>query len=96
MDRDTIDRYFAILEDVLRDNSLIDKSRQIYNCDESGMPLCPSSPKIVCEKGEKNPSTVTSDTKTQVTMLACVSAAGECMPPMVIFDRKKKLKPCDN
>ena len=54
MDRDTIDRYFAILEDVLRDNSLIDKPRQIYNCDESGMPLCPSSPKLLVKKGKKH------------------------------------------
>ncbi len=53
------------------------------------MPLSPKSPKVVCEKGAKDPLCVTSATKSQISILACVSAAGECMPPMVIFDRVK-------
>ena len=54
------------------------------------MPLAPKSLKIILEKSHKNPSYKTNDTKSQVTVLACVNAAGagECIPPFVIFDRK--------
>ena len=53
------------------------------------MPLSPKAPKTVARKGDKDPSYVTSDIKAQVTMLACVNAVGDCIPPFVIFDRKK-------
>ena len=67
----------------------MDKPKQIFNCDESGIPLSPKAPMTVSKKGDKNPSHVTSDTKLQITILACVNAAGDSMPPFVIFDRKK-------
>ncbi len=92
MDRDTMTRYFDILECALSENGLLDRPSQIFNCDESGMPLSPKPPKIIAKKGEKNPSYVTGDTKTQISILACVNAAGQWIPPMVIFDRKS-LKP---
>ncbi len=88
MDRSSLDRYFSILESALKDNNILDKPKQIFNCDETGMPLAPKAPKIVTERGTKNPSCVTSSTKSQVTVLCCVNAAGDCIPPFVIFDRK--------
>ena len=67
----------------------MEKPNQILNCDESGMLLSPKAPKTVAKYGDKNPSHVTSDAKSQITILGCVNAAGDSMPPFVIFDRKK-------
>ena len=88
MDRETLDLYYDILESTLKDNDLLDNPCAIFNCDETGMPLHSKSPKVVSHVKEKNPSYVTSETKKQVTVLACASAAGQCIPPFVIFDRK--------
>ena len=88
MDRETLDLYYDILESTLKDNDLLDNPCAIFNCDETGMPLHSKSPKVVSHVKEKNPSYVTSEMKKQVTVLACASAAGQCIPPFVIFDRK--------
>ena len=48
--------------------------------------------KTVHRKGEKNPVAIGSGLKTQITVVGCASAGGYCLPPMVIWDRKR-LKP---
>ena len=88
-DRDTFDRYYELLENTMKENGLLSKPLQIFNCDESGMPLASKLPKVIAKKEEKNPQYVTADTKAQITVMMCVNAAGGWIPPMVIFDRKK-------
>ena len=41
-DSSTIDRYFCILEETLKDNGIFNNPSRIYNCDETGMPLSSS------------------------------------------------------
>jgi len=83
-----IDRYFEMLTDTLSDNGLMHKPMQLYNCDETGMPLGAYHHKVVAQAGS-NPTCITSNSsKSQVTVLACVSATGVAMPPFVIFQRK--------
>jgi len=48
--------------------------------------LNPKSLKVVDHVGAKNPSYLTGQGKQQITVLACVSAAGTCLPTFVIFD----------
>ena len=86
-DREVLDRYFDMLEDCLRSNGLLNKASCIFNCDETGLPLDPKCLKVVDRVGRKNPSYLTSGTKSQITVLACTCAAGYPIPPMVIFDR---------
>jgi len=64
------------LEKTLEDNNLLDKPCQIFNCDESGMPLDPDPPMVIASKGDKHPRSVTTGDKAQVTVLACCSASG--------------------
>ena len=71
------------------ENSLLDKPSQIFNCDETGIPLSPKSHRVIDHIGSKNPSYVTSDSKEQIMVLACVGASGYCMPPFVLFARRK-------
>ena len=83
-----INEYFDILEETLLDNDLMDKPQLVFNMDESGVPLSPSGQRGIHRVGSKNPVAITSSGKTQITVVGCVSAAGYCLPPMVIWDRK--------
>lgn len=78
--------YFDLLELTLEKGELQDKPCQIYNLDESGFPLSPSPPKVICKKGNKHPSAIASSQRSQVTVLTCCNAAGYSIPPLVIFD----------
>lgn len=89
---DVINRYFDLLEDTMHANGLTHRPTQIFNCDETGMPFTHKPPKVVAGAGQKHPYSVTAGEKSQITILACGSAAGYTIPPMVVFDRKA-LKP---
>ena len=58
---------------------------QIFNLDETGIPLDPPPPNVVAKKGQKHPTSLTRGKKSQITVLAYISAGGFCMPPLVIF-----------
>ena len=88
-DREVIDNYFDLLEKTMIEYDLVGKPGQLFNMDESGFPLSPKAPKGIFEVGTQNAAAVNSGNKAQITVLACVSAAGHCLPPMVIFDREK-------
>jgi len=86
-DKDVLDRYFTMLLDTFTENKVLYKPTQIYNCDETGMPLGATNRRVVASVGS-SASCITSNSKLQITVLACVSAAGVSMPPFVIFQRK--------
>ena len=86
-DPEMLARYFDLLEKMIQENDLVGKPGQLYNMDESGMPLDAEPPKLVAVRGGAV-SAIGSGDKTQITVVACVSAAGYCIPPMVIWDRK--------
>ena len=69
-------------------NDLVSKPGLIFNCDESGMPLSYRPGMVIAKKGKKHVTGLVSGNKTQITVLVCASAAGNPIPPMVIFDRK--------
>ena len=83
------ENYFKLLKETLEKNGLMDKPAQLYNCDESGMPLEHKLPKTIALKGTKKVRQVTSGNKTQITVLGCVNATGSAIPPMVVFSRKR-------
>ena len=90
-DPELISRYYDLLEETLTQHDLQHKPCQIYNMDETGLPLNPKSVKCVYKKGEKNPLAPCSGDKSQITVVTCVSAGGSTMPPLVIIKRKKNL-----
>ena len=85
---DTINNYFDLLEQTIEANSLSQRPGQIFNCDETGMPLSHKPPKVLAHVGQKHPYAVTSGDRSQITILACASASGYSIPPMVVYDRK--------
>ena len=81
-------RYFEELESTLSDNDIMDSPSVIFNFDESGFPLDPKSPLVVCRRGQQHPSSLSSGNKLQITVLTCCNAAGYVIPPFVIFSGK--------
>ena len=87
-DVQVIEKYFNLLAEILEDNGLTRCPGQVFNCDETGMPLAHKPPKVASLASQKHPYAITASEKAQITVLACASASGYAMPPMVIFDRK--------
>ena len=82
-------QYFDLLEDTLKEHDLLNHPAQIYNIDETGVPLDPKAPNIVTQRGTKKVRYQSSRRKGQITVVACANAAGQTIPPMVIYDAKK-------
>ena len=82
----SLDVYFDILEETLDQNDLSSKPCQIYNCDETGMPLDPAPTKVIAQKGQEHTQSITTGNKTQITVLSCCSASGHVLLHMIVFD----------
>ena len=59
-------QYFDLLKDVLEENDLMESPGQIYNVDETGMPLDHWPPKVALLKGQKEVHCRTSGNKSKV------------------------------
>ena len=80
--------YYNLLEETLQKNDLSHSPAQIYNMDETGMPLDPRSPNVVAKRGKKKVRHRVSGKKEQIMVLGCANAIGQVIPPMVIFEGK--------
>ena len=68
--------YYDLLKETLQVNDLLNKPACIYNCDEIGLPLSPKSVKVVSEVGSRDPSCITGNTKSQITVLHALMPQG--------------------
>ncbi len=83
-----MERYYDLLERTLEEYDLFDAPTRIFNCDETGLCYQHTPPSVVAVKGQRHPRAVTTGNKKQVTVLACASAAGYYLPPLIILKRK--------
>lgn len=62
-------------------------AHRIFNLDETGFPLAGTNGKlrVITTRGVKNVYKLVPDTKEQVSVLGCTSAAGDFAKPLVIF-----------
>ncbi len=67
-----IEEYFRLLSATLEEHGLREKLRQIYSCDEAGFQLNPVRTHAYREAR---------GTRDHITVLACLNAAGEDVPP---------------
>ena len=88
MNKQSIQNYYDLLEATLKENNLTDCPGQIYNMDETGMPLDPRAPNVVAKAGQKKIRYRQSGKKEQITIIGCGNAVGQSIPPMVIFEGK--------
>ena len=86
--RECIDSYFALLENTLQETGLADYPALYFNMDETGFALDPKPNKTVHLRGEKNALSISSGSKAQVTVITCVSATGQTIPPLIVWKRK--------
>ena len=88
MNKDTLKQYFSLLEDTVKENDLINSPTKLYNVDKTGIPLDPKTPRIVTVKGTRKVRYQSIGRKGQITVVACGNAAGQVIPPLIIFDAK--------
>lgn len=53
-----------------------------FDADKSGFPLCPKSGKVLAPR--RVPNMYTSSDNTQITVLACMNAAGFYLRPLIV------------
>ena len=74
--------YFDLLKEVLEKNKLMDAPAQ------TGLAYEHRPQKVVTLKGQKKVRCQTSSNKCQTTVVACVNAIGQALPPYIIHDAK--------
>ena len=88
VNRESMESYFNLLEGTLSEHDLMNHPAQIYNMDESGMPLDARPPNVIAKRGQKKVRYRQAGKKEQITVIACANAVGQSIPPMVIFEGK--------
>lgn len=84
-----VDEFYSNLQSLLDKYKF--KSSNIYNMDESGITNVHVPERVISEKGKKQVGRLTSAERGATTTVVCaMSAAGEYIPPMIIFARKRK------
>lgn len=87
--RTAVDKFFNLLHALYEKYTFLPEN--IYNVDETGMTTVPNKPlKVIARRGKKQVGSLTSAERgVLVTVEICMNAAGQYMPPMFIFPRKK-------
>ena len=86
INRTNVSEFFSNYHNVLDKNKF--QSHQIWNADETGLSTVHVPPRVFAEKGTKQVGGMTSAERGQnVTMIACINAVRNSIPPMFIFPR---------
>lgn len=80
--------YFNDLISLMQQLHLTDKPSCIWNIDETGVPLLHKPARVLAQKGIKNLPGRVGNNRDNISVLACVNAAGGEIPPMVIIKGK--------
>jgi hypothetical protein len=90
--RPQVDLFFVLLKEQLEKHQF--EPSRIFNADESGVPTVPTKlPKVLSPKGVKRVAKVTSSERGKtITLLCCMNAAGNFIPPALIYPRVKMRK----
>ncbi|MEW8546491.1 MAG: hypothetical protein AB2693_23480 [Candidatus Thiodiazotropha sp.] len=85
-----VENWFRCLQTYLQKEiadpeSLVRDPRRIFNADESGFPLCATTGRVLASAGAKHVYQVVANDKTQITVMACLNANGDYMPPLIVY-----------
>ena len=82
--------FFAKLGTIFGRLNLISKPGQIFNADETGVTIVHKPSKVIAQVGRRNVPALTSAEKGRThTILSCVSASGQVIPPFMIYPRER-------
>ena len=82
-----VKEYFELLKALLERNGLMNSPRQLYNCDETFLPLDYTREKVVTLKNTKYVYAQSQGTTDHITVLCAASAAGIPLPPFIIYPK---------
>lgn len=86
-----VNDYFTKLESTLDKLGMKNKPECIFNVDEKGCRLClHHAQTVLARKGTKRVHLIANEHGENVTVTACISAAGYAIPPMIIYKGKVK------
>nr|CAH7716114.1 unnamed protein product [Callosobruchus chinensis] len=87
--REKVDEFVDILEETMEQNQF--SANRIYNVDDSGLCMAQTRcPYVISVKGKRQVGALTSAERgSLITVVICMSAAGNFVPRMLIFPRKK-------
>ncbi|XP_069108119.1 uncharacterized protein [Argopecten irradians] len=83
-----VEQYMTSLGDLITSLNLQEKPECIWNCDETGRSFEHTPVRVIAEKKSKNVVGRTSNNRTNVSIMACVNAAGKTMSPMFVVKGK--------
>lgn len=81
VDEKTVRDYIANLKDVVKDVS----AENIWNLDETNLTDDPGNRRVICRRGTKYPEKVCNFSKSSTSVMMCGNAAGELLPPFVVY-----------
>jgi hypothetical protein len=82
------DHFYSDLQKLLNDIGLTDQPMKIWNIDETSVPLLHKPVRVLGQTGAKNIPGRVGNNRENVSVLACVNAAGGDIPPLVIIKGK--------
>ena len=86
--RPKVDAFYALYKSVLDGYAFTPQA--VWNMDESGVTNVQKPIKVVATKGKRQVARMTSAERgITVTVVCCMNAAGQYVPPMLIFPRKR-------
>ena len=87
---EVIKDFFTKLGGIFARLNLLYKPMQVYNIDETSINVVHRPGKVVAEIGHRKVWSVTSAERGKThTVLTCVNASGQSIPPLIIFPRKR-------
>lgn len=83
-----VSAYYYNLRQILTKYNLTDKPQHIYNLDETGLQPDHRPPNVIGPLNTK-PQAITSPRSTTTTLIGCVNAVGNSVPPFFVFKGKR-------
>nr|XP_020491160.1 tigger transposable element-derived protein 6-like [Labrus bergylta]XP_029133493.1 tigger transposable element-derived protein 6-like [Labrus bergylta] len=83
--KEAVDQFFHLLNTVMDARELRDKPHQIFNCNETGFQL--SRRRVILPKSTSQGCKPTPGLRDQISVLPCFNAAGEDIPPFIIYSK---------
>ncbi|XP_034060035.1 tigger transposable element-derived protein 6 [Gymnodraco acuticeps] len=83
--KEALDPFLHLLSTVMDSRALRDKPHHIFNCNETGFQL--GRKRVILPKSASLGCKPTSGSRDHISVLACFSAAGEDIPPFIIYSK---------
>ncbi|XP_040006665.1 uncharacterized protein LOC120802667 isoform X2 [Xiphias gladius] len=83
--KEAVDQFFHLLSTVMDAHGLREKPHKIFNCNETGFQL--GRKRVILPKPASLGYRPTPGSRDHISVLACFSAAGEDIPPFIIYSK---------